>query len=79
MRIAISSESACDLPKDLLVAYQIKTLPYMIVLGEKEGADGVLTPDDLFAYFDATGQAPQNDRGECLSVRGAFPDPFKRE
>jgi DegV family protein with EDD domain len=59
MRIAISAESACDLPKDLLAAYQIKTLPYTIVLGEKEGADGVLTPDDLFAYVDATGQLPK--------------------
>lgn len=59
MRIAISAESASDLPKDLTAKYQISTLPYTIVLGEQEGADGVLTPDDLFAYFDRTGKLPK--------------------
>ncbi len=43
MKIAISAESAIDLPKELLEKYQIHTLPFTVTLGDKEFYDGDIT------------------------------------
>ena len=56
--IQISAESTIDLPKDLLSAYDIKTIPFILVLGEKEATDGEVDGDDLFAYVEKTGKLP---------------------
>ena len=41
MKIIITAESTIDCPQELLNQYNIKTVPFTIILGEKE-------------YFDAT-------------------------
>jgi len=56
MKIALSAESAIDLPKELLLQYGITTVPFTVVLGEESGYDGVLTVDDLYAYTEKTGK-----------------------
>ena len=50
MKIAISAESTIDLPKELLDKYSINTVPFTILLGDKIGLDGVITPDEIFDY-----------------------------
>lgn len=52
MKIAISAESTIDLPKELLEKYDIKTLPFMVILGEKEYKDGEVTPADIFKFVE---------------------------
>ncbi|MDR0934916.1 MAG: DegV family EDD domain-containing protein [Erysipelotrichaceae bacterium] len=59
MKIGLSAESAIDLPKELLEKYNIKTVAFTIVLGEKFGFDGEITQDDIFAYVDETGKLPK--------------------
>lgn len=59
MKICISAESTIDLPKDLLETFEIKTVPFTVTLGEKDGLDGVTTPEEIFEYVDKTGVLPK--------------------
>ena len=54
MKIAISVETAADFSPELLKQYDIAVVPFTIVMGEKSGFDGEITPDDMFAYTAAT-------------------------
>lgn len=59
MKIAISTESTLDMPKELLKEYGIHTIPFTVILGEKMGLDGEITPQDIFDYVDETGVLPK--------------------
>ena len=43
MKIIITAESTIDCPQELLNQYNIKTVPFTIILGEKEYFDGTIT------------------------------------
>lgn len=56
MKIKITSDSTCDLPRELLEHYDIDVIPLYIIKNGKTFRDGVdITPDDIFSYVDATG------------------------
>jgi len=58
--VIISSDSTCDLSKELIERYQIKVLPLGVTLGDEIYRDGVdVTPDDIYAYHAKTGQLPK--------------------
>lgn len=59
MKICISAESTIDLPQALLDEFDIHTVPFSILLGEKLGLDGVVTPPEIFDYVDRTGVLPK--------------------
>ena len=60
MKIGISADSTCDLPKELIEKYNIHLTPITIILGDEERHDGVdVTIDDLYDYVDKTGQLPK--------------------
>ena len=59
MKICIPAESTIDLPRELLSEFDIKTVPFTITLGEKNGLDGVTTPEEIFDYVDRTGVLPK--------------------
>ena len=59
MKIAITAESTIDLPKELLEKYDIKTVPFTVILGDKEGRDGEITSDIIFDYVKETGILPK--------------------
>ena len=61
MKIAVSVESTNDLSKELLTKYDIKVIPYEIVLGDKTFKDGEVSTEDLFAYVDETGKLPKTN------------------
>lgn len=50
MRIAISAESTVDLTKELLEQYDIKTVPFTVLLGDKSGYDGEITSSEIIEY-----------------------------
>ena len=59
MKIAITAESTIDLTKELIAKYNIQIIPFTLVLGEEEGKDGDITPEDLYAYTEKTGKLPR--------------------
>lgn len=59
MKICISSESTIDLKKELLEEFNIKTVPFTILLGDKMGFDGEVTSEEIYDYVDLTGELPK--------------------
>ena len=56
MNIKITSDSTCDLPRELLEQYQIDLVPLIIMKEEEEFLDNVtITPADIFSHVDAGG------------------------
>lgn len=59
-KIIISSDSTCDLSKELIDRYNIRILPLGVTLGDNIYRDGVdVTPDDIYAHVAKTGQLPK--------------------
>ena len=59
-QIIISSDSTCDLSKELVDRYQIRIQPMGISLGDQMYRDGVdITPDMIYAHHEKTGQLPK--------------------
>ena len=52
MKIAITAESTVDLPKNLLEKYDINTLPFTVILGDKDYKDGEITSADIFKFVE---------------------------
>ena len=59
MKIAISTESTLDLPKELQKEYDITVVPFTVILGDKSGYDGDITAEEIFEYVDQTGVLPK--------------------
>ena len=59
MKIAITCESTVDLPKDLLSKYDIKTIPFTIILGDEEKKDGEILSEDIFDFVSKTKVLPK--------------------
>lgn len=59
MKYVVSAETTIDLTKDLLDKYQIKTLPFSILLGDKNYFDGEITCDDIIQFVNQTKILPK--------------------
>ncbi len=57
-KVKVTSDSISDLGR-LFEERGIARLPIPILLGDREGPDGVITPDDIYAYFDQTKTTPK--------------------
>ena len=59
MKIAISTESTCDLTKELIERYGVHILPYTIQLGDRSFSDGEMSTEEMFALADKIGELPK--------------------
>lgn len=58
--IIISSDSTCDLSRELVDRYQIRIQPMGVSLGDKIYRDGVdIGPDQIYAHHGKTGELPK--------------------
>ena len=57
MTIKITSDSTCDLSKELVAKYDIGIIPLYVVKDGVSLKDGLeITPEDIFAFTDSTGK-----------------------
>jgi len=59
MKIAITAESTVDLTTELKDKYDIKTLPFTVLLGEKTFLDGEVSTTEIFEEVKQTGVLPK--------------------
>ena len=59
MKIAISTESTCDLPRDLLDKYKLESTAYSIIIGDDVVEDNETVPAKIFEYVEKTKKLPQ--------------------
>ncbi len=59
MKIKITSDSTCDLSRELLERFDIHVLPLAVTIGERTCRDGVdAKPDDIYAHVKNGGNLP---------------------
>ena len=77
--VKIISDSTCDLSKDLLEKYDVEILPLHVILGDKDYQDGVtITPDEIYAWSDASKQTPKTSAISVDEAAEAF-EPFIKD
>lgn len=59
MKIAISSDTAIDLPKELLDKYDIHTIAFGINMGDESIPDGEGVSEKIYAYVEKTKNLPK--------------------
>lgn len=58
--IAITTDSTCDLPQELIEENEITVIPLTVLLGDSVYRDGVdIKPADIYSYVDKTGELPK--------------------
>ena len=78
MKICISAESTIDLPQSILDEYDIKTIPFTVLLGTDAKADGVVTPTEIFDYVDKTGVLPKTTAINVFQYTEYFKELLKK-
>ena len=59
MKIVISAESTIDMPKELLNEFNIKTLPFTVIMGDKDYLDGEIDNSQIFEFVSQTKKLPK--------------------
>lgn len=70
--IAISCESACDLTKEMLERYNIFTVPFHILVGDKTYYDGELDIDEIFDYYKKTDKLAKTSAVNAFQFKEHF-------
>lgn len=61
MKIAITSETSCDLTPELREKYDVKVVPHGVLLGEDTYFDGVITTQEILDFVKKTGVLPRTN------------------
>jgi DegV family protein with EDD domain len=73
MRIKITSDSTCDLAKEIVDMYDIGIVPMPIIKGDVSYRDGVdIFPEDIFAYVESGAGACHTSAINISSYQEAF-------
>jgi len=77
MKIAITAESTIDLPNELLEKYDIKTMPYTVILGDNEYKDGEITSSDIFKFVEENKILPKTSAINEIQYTEFFEETLK--
>lgn len=72
MKIKITSDSTCDLSKELLEKNNIGIFPLTVILGEKSYKDGEISPQDIFDFVKENNVLPKTAAGTSESYAQFF-------
>jgi DegV family protein with EDD domain len=77
VKIAITAESTIDLTKELLEKYDIKTLPFSVILGDNEYKDGEITSADIFKFVEENKILPKTSAINEMQYSEFFAETLK--
>lgn len=78
MKIAISMESTCDLPKELIEKYDFEIIPYSVILGDDVVTDDASLPAKIFEYVEQTKQLPKTSAINEIQYKEYFESLLKK-
>lgn len=78
MKVIISTESICDLPKELLKELDIHYLSYHVLLGDQEKLDGEFPIQEIFDFVSSTKQLPKTSAINQFQFEEYFKDLLTR-
>lgn len=60
MKVKITSDSTCDLSRELIGEYGVEIVPLSVSLGDRSFKDGTeMDPEDIYRYVESTGLLPK--------------------
>ena len=77
MKIKITSDSTCDLSKQLIEDNGIGIFPLTVVLGDKSFKDGEIQPQDIFDYVSKSNTLPKTAAGTQDEYAAFFTENLK--
>ncbi len=73
MTVRIVTDSTCDLPRDLVTAYNIVVVPLTVFFGEEAFLDGVeITSDEFYARMKSSHILPRTSQPSVEQFREAY-------
>lgn len=77
MKIAISSESTCDLSAELIDKNNIHIIPYTVILGDEMVTDNADVPAKIFKFVEETKQLPKTSAINEIQYKEYFEELLK--
>ncbi len=77
MKITISTESTCDLSNELLEKFDIKVIPYSIILGDDVVTDNAEVPAKIFKFVEETKELPKTSALNEMQYKEFFDELLK--
>ncbi len=77
MKIAISTESTCDLTQEQIDSNDIKIIPYTVILGDEMVTDNAEVPAKIFKFVEETKQLPKTSAINESAYKEHFEDLLK--
>ena len=73
MAVAISTDSVCDLPQDLITKHQISVMPYRVITDHGDFLDGIETDtDSILSYMSEMGRVARSESPSVLDYEDYF-------
>lgn len=78
MKIGITADSTCDIPKELREKYDITIIPFGVMLKDELRHDGVdIVPQDLYDFVDRTKELPKTSAINEMEYSELFENKLK--
>lgn len=77
MKIKITSDSTCDLGRELIENNGIGIFPFSVILGENSYKDGEIQPQDIFDFVGRSNTLPKTAAGTQAEYEQFFADSIK--
>ena len=72
-KVVIASDSTCDLSSELIERYDVRILPLVVNLDDKQYSDGVdIDPDFIYAHYEKTGSLPKTAAANIFDFQAFF-------
>lgn len=72
-KVIITADSTCDLSRELLDRFSVRTIPLTILLGDESHFDGLdFTPADMYRRYHADGTLPKTSAPSVLQFLDFF-------
>ncbi len=77
-KVLITSDSTCDLSRELVERYGVTVMPLSVILGEKTCRDGVdIVPQDIFDFVKRMGALPKTSAPSVEEYTDFFKEALK--
>lgn len=73
MKIAITADGTCDIPKELAEKYNITLTPIAVIMGDKEYLEGVnIVPQDIYDFVEKNKSLPKTSAKSSVEYKEVF-------
>ena len=73
MKIAITADDTCDIPRSLAKEHKITLIPIVVIMGDKEYMDGInIVPQDIYDFVEKNKSLPKTSAKSSIEYKEIF-------